>query len=162
MPSLIYLKLGDAIKGESTDSSHGEWIELIGFGWGVSQPVSAQSGTGGRVAGGCQFSDFSGTKIVDNASADIMKFCASGESIPKVEVEIVESTGDRHTYLKYEMENVIISGLTPTGSGGGDKPIEEVSLNFGVFKQTYTPIGNDGVAGTAVTRGWNLETGVPI
>jgi len=162
MPSMLYLKLGDDIKGESTDSDHVEWVELSSFGWGVSQPVSQSSGTGGRVAGGCQFSDFTCTKTVDNASADIMKFCAAGTHIPMVTIDVVESTGQKHTFIKYELEDVIISGSSPSGGGGGDKPMESLTLNYGKFRQTYTPLDHQGNPGTPITRGWDLETNQPL
>lgn len=162
MGSRMFMKIGDKIKGESTDDKHKDWIEILSFGWGVSQPISAQSGTGGRTGGGCQFSDMSFMKVLDASSADIMQHCAMGEHIPKVTVEVCLDSGKKHTYLMYEMENVIVSSFSPSGSDGGDKPTESVSLNFGKFKQTYTPIKHDGSPGTKVTRGWDLEKHVKV
>jgi type VI secretion system secreted protein Hcp len=45
----VYLQI-DGIKGESQDSSHQGWIEIVQAQWGVTQPVisSSGSGTGGR------------------------------------------------------------------------------------------------------------------
>ncbi len=56
------------------------------------------------------------------------------------------------------MENVIVSSYQPGGSGGGDKPMESVSFNFGKLKWEYTPLNQDGKPGTKVgPMGWSLE-----
>jgi type VI secretion system secreted protein Hcp len=38
----------DGIDGESTDDAHADWIELLSYSHGVSQPVSGASRSGGR------------------------------------------------------------------------------------------------------------------
>jgi type VI secretion system secreted protein Hcp len=53
---------------------------------------------------------------------------------------------------------VIVSSYSPSGSQGGDKPVESVSLNFGKIKWEYTPLGHDGKPGSKVgPMGWNAE-----
>ena len=155
--SLMFLKLGDEIKGESTDSDHKEWIEVLSFSWSVNQPVSQASGTGGRTSSGVMFTDLTCMKTVDKSTADIMKFCAKGTHIPRVELEVVQDTGDKNTYLKYEMEDVVLSSVAPSGDSGGGKPVEQLGMSFGKFKQTYTPTDHKGAPGTPMTRGWDLE-----
>jgi type VI secretion system secreted protein Hcp len=45
-----YLQI-DGIKGESQDSSHQGWIELLSAEWGVLQPKSATASTAGGHTG---------------------------------------------------------------------------------------------------------------
>jgi type VI secretion system secreted protein Hcp len=42
----VYLQI-DGIKGESADSAHQGWIEVISAQWGVTQPRSATASTAG-------------------------------------------------------------------------------------------------------------------
>ena len=41
-----FLKI-NGIVGESSDEAHKVWIEILGFSWGVSQPMGGASGHGG-------------------------------------------------------------------------------------------------------------------
>jgi type VI secretion system Hcp family effector len=157
----IYVKFGDSIKGESTDDKHAEWCEIDSFGVGVAQPISQASGSGGRTASGVQFHDFSMSKGMDLASPDIFKFCCTGEHIDKVEVECVLSAGEeRHVYLIYTLEDVVISSYSTSGNEGA-KPIESLTLNVGKFKEEYKAIDHKGKVANSLARGWNLETNKP-
>jgi type VI secretion system secreted protein Hcp len=157
MASDAFLKI-DGISGESTDEKHKDWIEILSFTHGISQPSSAASGTGGRTGARVNMSDFSVMKVVDKASPYLAQACCDGRHLKEVKVEFCEASGDKHIYMVYTMENVIISGLQPSGSKGDDKPLENVTFNFGKIKWEYTPIGQDGKPGSKVgPMGWNLE-----
>lgn len=157
----IYVKLGSKIKGESTDDAHKDWCEASSFSLSFAQPVSQQSGTGGRSAAGVQFEDFEFEKIIDTATPDILLYCSSGEHIDKIEVECTQAAGDKNAYLRYEFENCMISEVSRSGSGE-EKPTETVKINFGRIKEIYTPIDHTGKAGTKAERGWDLEKNVKV
>ncbi|WP_089730062.1 Hcp family type VI secretion system effector [Candidatus Thiosymbion oneisti] len=149
----------EGIDGESTDDAHDKWIEVLSFNHGVSQPVSGASGTGGRTGGRADFQDFSIVKTIDNATPDLCIKCAKGEHIPKVEIELCLATGDKHTFMKYILEDVIVSSIAPGGTKEDEtKPLENVSLAYGKIKWEYTPIDHTGKPGSATDRTWNLET----
>lgn len=154
----MYMKI-EGIDGESTDDKHRKWIELRSFSWGVSQPASIASSTGGRTAGRADFQDFTVTKLVDMASPNIYLFCANGRHIPKVTVEFCLATGEKHPFMKYVMEDVIISAAAPGGQSVGDelRPLETVALNYGKIEWEYTPIDHAGKKGATVKQGWDLE-----
>lgn len=157
MATNTYLK-ADPIKGESTDDAHADWIEIESFSHGLAQPISGASGTGGRSAARADFSSFSITKSIDNASVDFHLYCAKGTHIAKVELEVCQESGEKLCYLKYELENVMISSINISG-GGSMRPSEHVSFVYDKIAWTYTPANNDGSAGTAVgPKKWNLET----
>ena len=155
----MFMKI-EGIDGESTDDGHGKWIELESFSHGVSQAVSAASGTGGRTGGRADFQDFTVVKTVDTSTPDLNIYCASGKHIPKIEVEICLASDKKHCFLKYTMEDVVVSSVRPGGSSAGaeNKPLEELSLNYGKIKWAYTPIDHKGNPGSKVDRTWNLET----
>jgi type VI secretion system secreted protein Hcp len=153
----IFLKL-EGIDGESTDDKHKKWIEVLSFSTGVSQPVSGASATGGRTGGRADFQDLSVVKTVDNASPDLHIKCAKGEHIKKIELECCLATGNKHTFLKYTLENCIVTSIQPGGSSGTDvKPTESVSFAYGKIKWQYTPIDHTGKPGSATDRTWSLE-----
>lgn len=157
MASDAFLKI-DGVKGESTDEKHKDWIEILSFTHGMNQPASVASGTGGRTGARVSMSDFSVTKVVDNSSPHLAQACCDGRHLKEVKVELCEAGGDKHIYMVYTMENVIISSFQPGGSKGDDKPLENVTFNFGKIKWEYTPIGHDGKPGSKVgPLGWNLE-----
>jgi type VI secretion system secreted protein Hcp len=157
MATSTYLK-ADPIKGESTDDAHKDWIEIFGFDLGVSQPVSGPSGTGGRGAARADFQNLTITKSIDTATVDFKIYCAQGKHIAKLELEICQETGSKVCYKKFEFENVMVQSVSVSG-GGSDRPSETVSFVFDKIAYSYTPINNDGTAGTTVgPKKWNLQT----
>ncbi|MDH3602850.1 MAG: type VI secretion system tube protein Hcp [Candidatus Tectomicrobia bacterium] len=153
---------GPDLSGESTDVDHKDWIEVMSYSLGMNQPVSTASGTGGRSAGRVGFSDFSVMKQVDKSSLDLMLHCCKGTHFSKVELQVHEASGEKHQFLIWTLEDVIISSIQPSGSQGSDKPMESVAFNFGKVKWTYTPLAHDGSAGSKVGPvGWDLETNKP-
>lgn len=150
----------EGIEGESTDDKHKNWIEILSYNWGVNQPVSMASGTGGRTGGRADFQDFSITKVLDKASPNLALHCANGKHIPKVIVELCLASEEKHTFMKYTMEDVVVSSVSPGGAadGGESRPLESVTFNYGKIEWEYTPIDQTGKKGAAVKQGWDLET----
>lgn len=160
MSADLFLKI-DGIDGESTDDAHDKWIEVMSYSLGVSQPVSGVSATGGRTGGRADFQDLTITKTIDNSTPDLNIKCASGEHVPKIELELCLATGDKHTFMKYTLEDCIVTSISPGGSTGGEtKPLENVSFAYGKIKWEYTPIDHTGAPGSATDRTWNLEKNV--
>lgn len=154
---------GPDIAGESTDSTHTDWMEVLNYNFGVTQAISTASGTGGRSAERVDFSDFSFTKTISKASIDLALNCATGQHFNKAELQVHEASGEKHQYYKVIMEDVIISSYQPSGTRGGDKPTEHATINYGKIQWEYTPLGHDGKAGTKVgPKGWNLEKNIKI
>ena len=160
MAGSMFLKMGDDIKGESTDAAHEGWMGITSFSTGVSQQISAPSATGGRAAGKASFQDLSVTKEVDTASADIAQFCALGKVIPEVNLEVCINSGgeEGHVLVKYKLENAMVSSYNLNGVDGGGKPSESFSLAYGKITVCYVPLDDSHAAGSEFERGWNLET----
>ena len=88
----VYLQI-DGIKGESQDSTHQGWIEIVQAQWGVTQPVlsSSGSGTGGRTTGRSEYRTLSLAKLADLASPLLMQHCTNGKTIPKAKLEMMRA-----------------------------------------------------------------------
>ncbi len=156
MAADIYLKI-DGVPGESTDSDHKDWIEVLSFNHGITQPSSATAASaGGGTTARTEHQDFSITKLVDKASPKLYEACSSGKHFKEVTIEMFRASGDKRVkYMEVKMEEIIISHAS-TG-GGHDFPSESVSLNYGTIKWTYTQQKRtDGTGGGNVTGGWSL------
>jgi type VI secretion system secreted protein Hcp len=150
-----FLKI-DKVQGESTDSNHQGWIEILSYHHGITQPASSTaSSTGGASAERVNFGDFSITKLVDMASPKIFEAGCTGRHIPEVIVEVCRAGGDKQKYLVIKMQQVLITSYVH--DGGSDFPVEGVSFNPGKFTMEYIRQSRvDGTPGGSVMAGWDL------
>jgi type VI secretion system secreted protein Hcp len=135
-----FLKL-DVIPGESTDDKHKDWIEILSFSWGVSQPASGSRSSGGAAsAERTNHSDFHVVKALDKASPKLFLSCCKGEHIKEIKFALHRATGDKQQYMLYTLSDAIISSVHPGGSSHGSEtlPLEEVSFNYGKIELVYT------------------------
>jgi type VI secretion system secreted protein Hcp len=135
-----FLKI-ETIPGESTDAKHEEWIEILSYQHGVSQPASGSVSSGGaRTAERCNHENFKVVKALDKASPKLALACCNGEHIKEVTVELCRATKDKTRYMQYKMSDVIVAAANPTGDARGEEalPSEEVSFNYARIEWTYT------------------------
>ena len=155
-----FLKI-EGIKGESTDAGHKDQIEVLSYSHSIAQQGGASVSRGGGQTGGrTDIGDFSIVKVLDLATPNLFKYCASGKHIPNIVLELVSATENPHTYMKYTMSDVVVSSVRPGGSsnGEGTRPLEEVSFRFAKIELEYTPFDKTGNAGAAQKAGWDLAT----
>lgn len=158
MASDYYVQI-DGIKGESADGEHKDWIEISAFSHAITQPTSATvNSAGGATSGRCKHEDFVITKFVDLSSPKLYETCSSGKHISKVTIELMRSSGgSRVKYMAIEMDQCVISHVSPGTNHGTDLPSETVAFNYGTIKWTYTQQKRaDGSKGGNVTGGWSL------
>jgi type VI secretion system secreted protein Hcp len=135
-----FLKIS-TIPGESTDEKHPQWIEVLSYSWGVSQPATgSHSSGGGRASERADFQDFSVVKTLDKGSPKLALACANGEHIGEVTLEICRATQDKQKYMSYKMSDVIVTSVRPGGSSQASEtlPLEELTFNYGKIELTYT------------------------
>jgi type VI secretion system secreted protein Hcp len=156
-----FLKI-DGIPGESTDDKHKDWIEVLSYGSGLTQPTSATaSSSGGATAQRADFQDFGITKALDKASPKLALACADGMHIKQVTLELCRAGGDKVKYMEYKLTNCVVSSHQDSGSahGADNLPTESVSFNYGKIEWTYTQQKRaDGSGGGQVAAGWDLQT----
>ncbi len=152
----------DGVPGESTDDKHKDWIEVLSYSWGISQPKSASASTaGGASAERADFQDFSIVKALDKASPKLALACAQGKHIKEVIFELCRAGGDKVKYMEYKLSNCIITSVRRGGAaqGGETLPLEEVSFDYGKIVWTYTQQKReDGSGGGQVSANWDLQT----
>jgi len=138
----IFAKIGD-IKGESLDSKHKDEVEVLSWSWGVSQSGSITRGGGGG-EGKASFNDFNFTHHVDKASPVLMTACATGKHIKEATITVRKAGKGQQEFLIVKMSDVIITGVTPSGTGDGAAIAESVAIQFAKVELEYKPQKADG------------------
>lgn len=151
----MFIKIGD-VKGESADDKHKEEIDVLGWSWGLAQPGTTHTGTGGG-AGKVMVQDLSFTKYTDAASHALILGCCKGTHYDKATL-VVRKAGDNPLeYLKITMEDLIVSSVSTGGTNAGeDRLIESVTLNFAKFKFEYDPQTKKGAGSGVKTAAWDI------
>ena len=156
-----FLKI-DGIEGESTDSHHGGWIEILSYYSDVSQTISTTaSSVGGASAERADFGNFCFTKLLDKSSPLLALACAAGTHIDTIVVELCRAGSNKLTFMQYTLANCIISAIETSGTHGERFPSEDVEINFGQIQWRYTQQSRTG-GGSAgnIAAGWNLQKNI--
>lgn len=136
----IFIKI-DGIAGESQDATHADEIEVLNWGWAVTQKSSMHSGSGGGAAK-ATVDDLSFTHQIDRASPNLAGYAFRGQHIPTVKLTMRKAGGVPLEYLRITLSDVIITHVEPAAGGG--MALEHVRLSFARMKQEYVvqnPIG---------------------
>ncbi|HVM55961.1 MAG TPA: type VI secretion system tube protein Hcp [Gaiellaceae bacterium] len=156
-----FLKL-DGIDGEVSAAGYEKWIEVFSFSWGASNAGTSATGGGGG-AGKASFQDLHFTTGTSKASPLLFMKCATGEHIPSGLLYMRKAGGDANgggnVFLKYELEDILVSSFQQAGAEqGDDRPVEDVSLNFVKIDFLYTGAPD----GTTVEAGWDVRANGPF
>ena len=135
----IFLKYG-SLKGETTQLTHKEWIEVSSIQWGVGRGISSGVGGGSkREATAPSVSEITLTKTFDIASPLLLKEAVGGKAVDvKIELTQTDDSGKHVSFQKYLLSETLISGYSI--SSGGDRPSESLSLNFTKIDSEYLNI----------------------
>src|SRR5262245_14402751 len=97
----------DGIKGESSDGSHKEAIDVLAWSWGLSQSATTHMGSGGG-SGKVNVQDLSFTKYIDKSTSDLMNACFTGKHLKNAKLTVRKAGGDAPLeYLKITLDDVI-------------------------------------------------------
>ena len=148
------------VDGESTDSDHKDWIEVLSFSMGMTLPGGGATGPSRR-RGDVVVEDIVVVKELDKSSPKLMDKCVKGAVIPLLVIDVCRSNvdGSRLVYYKYELQNVMITSFYANGSTSDDRPTETVTLNFEEIKVTYTETDSTGKSKGNVEFTWRYEEG---
>ena len=150
----------EGVDGESKDSKHDKWIDVLSVDWGVQRPGGGATGQSRR-RGSAVVEDVTLTIEYEKAAPKLQEKCLLGQVIPKLEVECVATYGGaRETYLKYEFKNVIVTSYQTNASGNDvSPPTVVVANNFEELKVTYTEYDDQGSSKGNVETTYKVEKG---
>jgi len=146
----------EGIEGESTDDAHQRWIEIVSFDSKVSIVEGATTSREGSYTGSRpQFSELTVGKVIDKATPKLHLHCCNGKHIPEVIIELCRAMGEKQVYMKYTLQDVIVSAVGPVTVDPSNQ-LEQVSFRFGRIEWEYTLTEADGRPGSPVQEGWDL------
>lgn len=151
----MFMKI-PGVEGEAKDGTHKSEIDVLAWGWGMTQSGSAHVG-GGMGTGKVNVHDLSFTKYIDKSSPDLMLACCNGKHFPDAKLTVRKAGENPLEYLIIVMQDVMVAGITTGGSGGEDRLTENVRLNFAKVKVDYTEQVAGGGAGAKPKMGWDIE-----
>jgi type VI secretion system secreted protein Hcp len=155
----------EGIKGESTDDKHKDWIEVLSYGFGASQPQSGTASSAGSLGSArVDIHNFTFTHNLDLSSPKLFESCCTGQTIPKVIINLNRAGGDKAKYMEYKLTDVIVTSVGRGGDSGAgnDVPTETVTLAFAKIEMTYTKIGINGKAAGNASAGWDLKKNAKV
>jgi type VI secretion system secreted protein Hcp len=130
------------IEGEATDSGHKSWIKIESMSSPVFRSIAEGAKDHERSRGTTTLGDIVVVRQLDKSSVKLQEACANGTPYKEVEIHFcTQANNKEEPYLKYKLENVIVSSYSFHGNSSGDpKPTEEITLNATKATWTYTTI----------------------
>jgi type VI secretion system secreted protein Hcp len=159
---VIILDMGPNVLGESNVSGFKDKIELLSFSHGVAMQITGDISNSERTSGKPTHQDMTVTKYLDRASPVLNQSCCEGKTFPQVEIIIGRNdSGKVVELMRYTLKNVVISSVS-IGGGGGDRPVETLTLNYGEITWNFSRMKDGGEGAEAPVKGrWNLNTNRP-
>ena len=129
-------------------------FEIKDFSFGVENPTTIGSATGGAGAGKVKFNEFTIKKTTDSASPAFFKNSATGTHYNTVTLEMRKAGGDPQssgqTFLKYTFGTVFTTKIDWSGPGD-EGPEESITFVYGKLSVEYKPQKPDGTLGAPIT-----------
>jgi type VI secretion system secreted protein Hcp len=158
----VFVKI-EGLKGEATAEGYKEWMQAGSFQLGLGRGVSVSGGGASRrEATAPSVSEISLTKTMDSIDALLWKEALGGQA-KKVDIHITQTDkGGKHVaFLKYVLEDTLISGYSISGGEGG-LPSIAFSLNFGKITSEYMAIDSKFNSKTTGAVGWDIVQAKPL
>lgn len=149
----------DGIEGEATAAGFEKQIEVLSWSWGVSNPATVGTGSGGMTAGRASIGELQVMKAADAATPRLFQNAAAGKHIPKGILVVRREAGDGgFPYLRITLEDVLVTALQL--SAGGEQPMESLSVAFGKVVIEYRTTDASGKPSAWIAAGWDLAANV--
>jgi type VI secretion system secreted protein Hcp len=152
----MFLKITD-VEGESKDKANLRECEIESFSWGATQLGTSSHGTG---AGGGKVSmnDFHFVMRNNSASPTLFLFCANGKHLKEAKLTCRKAGEKQEKFLVVIMSDVLISSYQTGGSGGGEVPMDQISLNYSKIDIEYFAQNEKGITASAGKKHWDMKT----
>jgi type VI secretion system secreted protein Hcp len=134
----VFLSMS-GIKGESTDASHPDEIEVLSWSWGESTGTARTRR--GPLPAAC-IQDLALMKVIGSASPQLVLNAVAGTVAPEAVLTMRKSGEPPVEFLVLRMTNVTVVSYQISGSN--EKPTESVALHFESMKGEYRRQKADG------------------
>jgi type VI secretion system secreted protein Hcp len=130
-------------------------FEIVDFSFGVENPTTIGSATGGAGAGKIQFNEFTITKMTDSASPTFFKNCVVGAHFSSVTIDLAITGGNPGNgatpFLQFKFDTVFTTKVDWSGPGD-EGPQETVTFVYGQVQVQYQSMTGP------VSAGYQLNT----
>lgn len=150
----------EGVNGESKDSNHKNWTDIQSFKWGAEQPGSMSTGGGGG-AGKVNFDDLIVVAAIDKAAPTVLKNCAVGQHLSKVEISVCKAGGAQVEYSRTTLEDVLITAVKFVGTQENESLMMEYSFQAAKVKNQYWEQNDKGSKGAEVQMAFNVKENRP-
>ena len=118
---VIVMDMGDDMKGESSVRGFENKIELLSFSHGDATDRTSRKPV---------HQDMTVTKYLDSLSSPLLhRASMEGKVFSRVDIIVGRNeAGGVSVLMRYTLKDVLISSVSVSG-GGGDKPVETLTLN---------------------------------
>lgn len=161
----MLLEIQDLVKvnGESTLKGFTNFIEIMSYSHGVSNPIQATTSNTGRTTGRPNFMEMSVSKNLDATTPLLNYYCALAKNLGTTRVHLVRQDAaaggaevNASDYMVYEMTDTMVSSVSV--GGGGGIPVETLSLNFSKLTWTYKKQKPETGEPGQVVQFWDQQT----
>ena len=143
------------IAGESKEAKHKDWIDVLSWSFGESNPSQPATGSGAG-AGKVQMQDFNFMAVTSKASPKLFLACATGQHMKEAKLSAVKAGAMQQEYMSWTFSDVLVSGYQISGSDG-DVSMDAVSLAFSKVKVEYKAQKADGSLDAPIVAGWDAK-----
>jgi len=150
-------------QGETTDDffKTKNAFEVREFSFGVENPNTIGSATGGAGGGKAKFNTFTIKKSVDQASAPVYQAMVAGAHFPSIMLICRKSGGQKLPYLQFAFVGVFVTNINWNG-GGGEADFEEtVVFQYQAMAVQYMQQLASGAVGKKQQAMWSVTTNTP-
>ncbi|MFY8019380.1 MAG: Hcp family type VI secretion system effector [Inhella sp.] len=155
-----FISFFDKADGESVQKGKEKWIEIQGWDWEIEAETSWTKG-GGASVGKPNPGKMNWEHYFDTSSTVIMGYICTGKAFPKVEVQMMKTTGSAspETYFTMVMEGVFITKVQVNGTEEGNV-VQKVEMVFKTVKIEYKAQDNKtGKLTAPKTYNWDIPAG---
>lgn len=149
------------LQGDATETGFKDWITLESVEFGATRSIAAKVGsTTGREAGVPNISEIIVTKRLDASSAGLFRASVTLSKGQSVNIAFTRTGAEGEAYLKYQLDDVLITGYTIATDG--DRPSETVSISCAKFQMTVTATDSSNTPLAPMTTGYDLAQNAPV
>jgi type VI secretion system secreted protein Hcp len=152
----IYFQI-DGIQGDATHETHKNWMDIASIHWNVSRNVNTLAGAAAnREASEPAISEVTLTKISDSSTTKLFQEACTGRAGKQATIDMVTTGNPGEVYIQYILHNALVASYTVSSSG--DRPTEQITLNFTKMDVKYTPFDENNNAKSPMIASYDLST----
>jgi type VI secretion system secreted protein Hcp len=151
----------EGIKGESSDKSHKQWMDIETIQWGVTRRITSNTSTqNDRESSNAEISSLVITRRMDSATPNLFieSCCGTGRTVV-VHLTKTGTGAGTDVYMEYTLKNALISNYGVSAeTQDTERPLETLTISFVDLEVKYTPYDQDGNALAAIAVGFDTAT----